>query len=56
MSLTVEELIVTIFAVGLFAATTSVAIHEGSKAGAWVSAAAFFSFSLLAAWLFWRLI
>ena len=56
MSPTAEELMVVLFAVGLFASTTSVAIHEGSKAGAWVSAAAFFSFSLLAAWLLWRLI
>ena len=56
MSLTAEELMVALFAVGLFASTTSAAIRAESKAGAWVSVAAFFSFSLLAAWLLWRLI
>lgn len=55
MSLTAGELGIALFAVGLFAATTSVAVRAESKAGAWVGAAAFFSFSLLAAWLLWRL-
>ena len=56
MSNTADELVVALCAVGLFAVTTSAAVRAESKAAAWVSAMAFFSFSLLAAWLLWRLI
>ncbi len=56
MSITAEELVVALCAVGFFASTTSVAIHAESKAGAWVSVAAFLWFSLLAARLLLRLI
>ncbi len=56
MSLAAQELGVALFAVVLFAAATAVAVREESKAGALVSAAAFFGFSLFAAWLLWRLL
>ena len=56
MSPTAGELMVALFAVALFAATTTAFIEAESKPGAWVSAAAFFWFSLLAARLLWRLI
>jgi hypothetical protein len=50
------ELTVAIFAAGLFGLATAVAVREGSRGGAWISAAAFLSFSLLAAWWLWRLL
>ncbi len=56
MSQVGQELVVSIFAVALFALATSVAVREGSRGGAWISVAAFLSFSLLAASLLWRLL
>ncbi len=56
MSVAGQELGVALFAVVLFAAATVVALHGESKAVAWIAVAAFFSFSLLAAWALWRLL
>ncbi len=56
MSVAGQELRVALFAVVLFAAATVVALHGESKAAAWIAVAAFFSFSLLAAWSLWRLL
>ncbi len=56
MSQAGAELGVAVFAAALFAAATVVAVHGESKAGAWIAVAAFFSFSLLAAWTLWRLL
>ncbi len=56
MSQTGQELVVSIFAVALFAVATSVFVRAGSKAGALVGLVAFLSFSLLAAWFLWRLL
>ena len=56
MSQAVHELLVSLLTAVLFAVATEVAVHEGSRAGAWVSVGAFLWFSLLAARLLWRLL
>ena len=56
MSQAVVELVVSIFAAALFAVGTSLAVRAESKAGAWIGAVAFFWFSLLAAWILWRML
>ena len=56
MSQVGQELGIALFAVALFASATSVSIREESKAGALISVAAFFGFSLLAARLLWMLL
>ncbi len=56
MSQAVHELMVSLFTAALFAVATSTAVREESQVGAWIGAAAFFWFSLLAAWYLWRLL
>ncbi len=51
-----QELGAAIFATALFAVATSIFVRAESKAGAWISVAAFLSFSLMAAWWLWRLL
>ena len=52
----IQELWPVVFVAAFFAAATSQAIREESKAGALVGLAAFLSFSLLAASALWRLL
>ncbi len=54
MSVAPHELMVTIFTAVLCAVATVTAVREEAKAWAWSAAVAFFSCSLLAAWLLWR--
>ena len=56
MSQAVQELGVVLFMVALFAVATSVAARQGSEELAWFWLAVFLSFSLLAAWLLWRML
>ena len=56
VSQAIQELGISIVAALLFGLATNVAVREGSRTGAWISAAAFLSFSLLAAWWLWRVL
>ena len=56
MSLAAQELEISILAAALFGLAADVAVREGSRAGAWISAAAFLWFSVLAALWLWRLL
>ena len=51
-----QELGAAIFAAAFFALFTVVFVREESKAWAWGGAMLFFAFSLLAAWLLWRML
>jgi hypothetical protein len=50
-----QNLVAALCVVVLCVVATSVAFREGSRVWACVGVSAFFSFSLLAAWLLWRL-